>query len=289
MGMTAIDGIATSLYDGGLTLHSPLGLGVGEKHSTTAHVSQLSKYGPRAQRAELLLHLQLLVLRELSMLLRELLELMDVLWKELRSSETQIAPPFGGLTIVFVGDYTHNFSGVPSFCMDPETGGNVCRVYTTILNEFSWKSRLWTQCPVQVQYLTEEVKQEEDPQCAALLRAISHNTITITAPPPLQSTGEQQTADQFLWKWVTTRWKEDVDLSTMLTAPTDWLVDEHNMAVLDLFLGQWFMVLSATTVSPYWTQNSDSDIPDTVVPKFAYITHKEECILTNYTRRSVLQ
>lgn len=72
---------------------------MGEKDSTTSHLSLLSKYGTRSQRAVLLGHLGLLVLDEVSMLLKKLCVLIDVLVKQFRRSETRMPPPIGRLTI----------------------------------------------------------------------------------------------------------------------------------------------------------------------------------------------
>lgn len=69
--ITATTGEVVSLYKDH-TLHSLLGLGAGEKDSNTAHALLLSKYGPRSQWAELLRHLPLLVLDEVSMIFNEL-------------------------------------------------------------------------------------------------------------------------------------------------------------------------------------------------------------------------
>lgn len=53
-------------------------------------------------------------------------------------------------------------------------------------------------------------------------------------------------------------------------APRNWLVDEHNMAALDLLPGERLAVLSETTVSPHGAHDLDSDISDTLVPVFSY-------------------
>ena len=105
--MTATTGIAASLYEGGSTLHSLLGIGVDENKdaSTRTERPRLSKYGPRNQIARLLRKMMLLIVDEASMMARILFEVMDAILKDLRESRTY----FSGL-IIFLLETTCNSS-----------------------------------------------------------------------------------------------------------------------------------------------------------------------------------
>lgn len=155
--------------------------------------------------------------------------------------------------------------------MEAEPLENLRRVYTNILNELQWKSDLWTLYLVQVLYLTEEVRQADDLAFVSLFRSIARSTISKNAPVHLRSIGGMQTAYQYLWKWITTRRKEDMDLSTMIIASKNQLVDKPSAGALYQFPGERFNLLSAKTVQSDRVQNPESEILSSIVPKFAYM------------------
>ena len=107
--ITATTSIAASLYRGGRTQHSLMGLGVEDKDCSTRQAKQ-SKHGRRSQRAEYLRHVSLLVVDEASIMQRILLEHKDTILEDLRcrlneaggNSEATLTdlPYFGGLTVV---------------------------------------------------------------------------------------------------------------------------------------------------------------------------------------------
>lgn len=81
------------------------------------------------------------MLDEARMHSKTLFELTDVLLREFQSSETRLPPRFGGLNIVFLGDYTQPLPVLPGFYQEPDTRRNVRGVYTNILNKLRQKSR----------------------------------------------------------------------------------------------------------------------------------------------------
>ncbi len=98
VGITALTGCAALLIgNGAKTLHSWAGVGLG-KNSAEVHATSIRKMTPLAQRWR---KTSVLVIDEVSMLTPEFLELLEEVARIVRRNER----PFGGLQIVFVGDF----------------------------------------------------------------------------------------------------------------------------------------------------------------------------------------
>ena len=265
--MTATTGIAASLYEGGSTLHSLLGIGVDDNKdaSTRTERPRLSKYGPRTQRARLLRKMMLLIVDEASMMARILFEVMDAILKDLRESRTY----FSGLIIVFAGDYMQLLPVVPASRTVVGADGQQRVIPVNLLDHIPWySSDLWKD-KVRVLRLTEQVRQESDPNFAQLLLKLGKGTFPAQDRLPLLSTEKRKESYKHLWKWVSSKDPRDVRLNRLLVAPTNSLVDEHNYKALDMFPGDSFSLSSATRLEKTRrTNNTESD--GILLPEMTY-------------------
>ena len=95
-GLTALTGCAASLING-QTVHSYLSLGINK----TLNEIYKELNNKQIQKLRLLKSLKTLIIDEVSMMSNELLELIDGLFKMIKSNEL----PFGGIQIIMVGDF----------------------------------------------------------------------------------------------------------------------------------------------------------------------------------------
>jgi PIF1-like helicase/Helitron helicase-like domain at N-terminus len=256
--ITATTGIAASLYTGGRTLHSLLGLGVQESDTPGGSQHRASKYGPNSERAQLLRNLSVLIVDEASMLDRALFEVVDAVLKDLRSPATgpqgTVNPPqtrFAGLNIVLAGDYRQLLPVVPLSRRDPALplhipAPQVISIQSHILRHLPWASELWTD--LTKLFLTEQFRQAEDHAFAELLTAVGDGLHPGTLPLPLRATRSVQEAYKWLSRWVHTNNRDHVDLDCMLVCATNSKVDSHLEAFLTLFPGQLIKMTGITEV-----------------------------------------
>ena len=212
--MTATTGIAASLYEGGSTLHSLLGIGVDDnKDSTTqAERPRLSKYGPTSQRAQVLRKLHLLIVDEASMMVRILFEVMETILKDLRETRKY----FAGLTVVFAGDYMQLLPVVPSIRREVGSTGHERVIPVNLLDHIPWYSSEFWIGKVRVLRLTEQVRQQSDPSFGNLLLKLGKGTFQSDRTLPLYSTMKRKEAYKFIWKWVESKEKRDIRLNRLL-------------------------------------------------------------------------
>lgn len=98
LAITALTGCAALLLGhGAKTLHSWAGIGLG-KGTAEHHAANIRKISPLSQRWR---KTEVLIIDEVSMLTPELLELLEEIARIVRRNER----PFGGLQVVFVGDF----------------------------------------------------------------------------------------------------------------------------------------------------------------------------------------
>lgn len=147
--VTALTGCAAVLIQG-KTLHSALGLGIG--NITSEHVvNRLKKYN--SQLLTTLKELELLIIDEVSMMSDELFELASSVLQRIRNSES----PFGGVQVILSGDFTQLSSVEHNFC---------------------FQSPLWADTIQEVCTLTQIVRQCEDPTFIQILKFLRKGKCT---------------------------------------------------------------------------------------------------------------
>lgn len=105
--ITAVTGIAVSLYENGRVLPSILELRVDDKGSSKPTASSCSMYGPRSKRTRLLCKSSLITIDEASVMERRLFKRMDVVLKYLRCQSSESSRPmFGGICMACSGDFS---------------------------------------------------------------------------------------------------------------------------------------------------------------------------------------
>jgi len=133
--VTAATGIAAT-HVGGMTLHSWSGIGISESLSP-ADVDRIASKEHIARRIQ---KASVLIIEEISMLSASTFEMADAVCREVR----RIDAPFGGLTVVLVGDF---------FQLPP-----VSRNREAV---FSYASPVWRNLNLLTCYLTEQYRQDD--------------------------------------------------------------------------------------------------------------------------------
>ena len=140
IGITAMTGTAAVLLNG-KTLHSFLGIGLGKKSPLLMANDLRMKFKPIVTKLK---ELDILLIDEVSMLDSELFAKISKLLSLLRRNDI----PFGGVQMIFVGD----------FCQLPPING-----------EFCFKSDVWLQSNISIIELKENVRQNKDTLFSSLL------------------------------------------------------------------------------------------------------------------------
>ncbi|MHB8660396.1 MAG: AAA family ATPase [Minisyncoccota bacterium] len=133
--VTAATGIAAT-HVGGMTLHSWSGIGISES-LTRADVDRIASKEHIARRLE---KTNVLIIEEISMLSAATFEMADAVCREAR----RVDAPFGGLTVVLVGD----FFQLPPVSRSREV-------------EFAFASKVWRDLNPITCYLTEQYRQDD--------------------------------------------------------------------------------------------------------------------------------
>lgn len=149
--VTASTGIAAS-HLGGRTIHSWSGIGVRDVLGQE-DIAQIIQRGKSARRIS---DTDVLIIDEISMLNGQILDSLDALFRAVRLDTR----PFGGMQVVLVGD----FFQLPPVSRD----GKV---------PYAFQSEVWDRAGLQVGYLTEQYRQEDD-AFLDLLRAIRNGALT---------------------------------------------------------------------------------------------------------------
>ncbi len=149
--VTASTGIAAT-HIGGMTIHAWSGLGVRDQLSAydLDYIASNEKVVKRAKAA------QVLVIDEISMLDGKVVDMVDQILRAVRQS----GEAFGGLQIIFVGDF---------FQLPPVTrNGDMMR--------YAFESRTWEALKPLICYITEQYRQEDE-MLLGLLGSIRRNQI----------------------------------------------------------------------------------------------------------------
>lgn len=152
--VTASTGIAAT-HVGGMTIHSWSGIGV-KKRLTDWDIENIQA---REKTAKRIYEAKILIIDEISMLDADTLESVDAVLRALRQPVMQESRPFGGLQVIFVGDF---------FQLPPVSRGDSVR--------FAFDSDAWKAANPVVCYLSEQHRQE-DAKFLDLLNAVRRNAI----------------------------------------------------------------------------------------------------------------
>ncbi len=152
--VTASTGIAAT-HVGGMTIHSWSGIGV-KKRLTDWDIENIQA---REKTAKRIYDAKILIIDEISMLDADTLESVDAVLRALRQPILQESRPFGGLQVVFVGDF---------FQLPPVSRGEAVR--------FAFASEAWKEANPVVCYLSEQHRQD-DGAFLDLLGAVRRNEV----------------------------------------------------------------------------------------------------------------
>ncbi len=159
--ITASTGIAAT-HIGGMTIHSWSGIGISKKldEYDLDRIASSKHIVKRVGRAKVL------IIDEVSMLTPETLGMVEAVCREVRQSSL----PFGGLQIVFVGDF---FQLPPVRRADTEDDGETL-FYDEPIRLFAYSSSAWKRAKPFICYLTEQYRQD-DADFLGILSAIRKN------------------------------------------------------------------------------------------------------------------
>ncbi len=168
--ITASTGIAAT-HIGGITIHSWSGVGI--KNSLTPY--DIDAIASREYISKRIHRAKVLVIDEVSMLSSNMLEMVDAICKSVKDS----TEPFGGLQVIFVGDF---------FQLPP--------VSRRVVASFAYEAPVWHETNPITCYLTEQHRQDDAP-FLELLSAIRSNTFDEIHLSHLEARkSETQTAPQ---------------------------------------------------------------------------------------------
>jgi len=162
--VTASTGIAAT-HVNGMTIHSWSGIGI-KKRVTDWDIEMIQSREKTAQR---IVQAKVLIIDEISMLDAETLNSVDRVLRALRQPVLAEAKPFGGLQVIFVGDF---------FQLPPVSRGEAAR--------FAFDSQAWRDANPVVCYLSEQHRQD-DSVFLDLLNAVRRNEVEDVHYETLQS------------------------------------------------------------------------------------------------------
>ncbi|KKQ27827.1 MAG: AAA ATPase [Candidatus Magasanikbacteria bacterium GW2011_GWC2_37_14] len=159
--VTASTGIAAT-HLGGMTIHSWSGLGIKTRLSKyeldkLAFTEYLNKRISRAK---------VLIIDEISMLGPEMVATVEAVCREIKDNTL----PFGGLQVIFVGD----FFQLPPVVRNKENNDEQEKLFNEPKSRFAFHSSVWNQANLFICYLTEQFRQDDD-KFLEVLSAIRHN------------------------------------------------------------------------------------------------------------------
>ena len=176
VGLTATTGTAAFII-GGQTIHSFMGMGIGE--DTTANI--FIKIKKKAGIYRTLVELDVLIIDEVSMLDAALLEKISDILCYVKSHSLKepnlLEKPFGGIQIIFIGD----------FCQLAPVKGFYC-----------FLSKLWKDANIKVIMLDELVRQNDDLLFQKMLQIIRKGKCTDNILKVLNALKDTQFEDEII-------------------------------------------------------------------------------------------
>ncbi|MBI4992946.1 MAG: AAA family ATPase [Candidatus Magasanikbacteria bacterium] len=147
--VTASTGIAAT-HLGGMTIHSWSGIGIKNKlDKRDLHNIATNKYiTKRVQPAKVL------IIDEVSMLAPGTLEMVDAVCRVIKQNQA----PFGGLQVIFVGD----FFQLPPIIKKDYNENEQSEFFTEQVSRFAFDSPAWERAKPVVCYLTEQYRQDDN-------------------------------------------------------------------------------------------------------------------------------
>lgn len=128
----------------------------------------------------------MLIIEELSMIERTLLELVNAILEDFRCGRSETdqvdeRPRFGGASIVLCDDYLQLLPVIPRRKYTEGEDGNVHYIPVNLVDELPLVSSLWQH--VKMRRLNQQIRQSEDPQFRELLSFVAkrafHTTSTL--------------------------------------------------------------------------------------------------------------
>lgn len=171
--ITASTGIAAS-HIGGITIHSFSGLGIEE--SVTEELLDKVKRNKRVVKRYK--NTDVLVIDEVSMLHGNRLDMIDFVARQIRKDPR----PFGGMQVILVGDLFQL----------PPVNRNSAEV------DFIFYSKTWKKLDLEICYITEQHRQDEDDLLLDILQAMRKNKIEKHHKQALNTRSSQSVSDDKL-------------------------------------------------------------------------------------------
>ena len=162
--VTASTGIAAT-HIGGMTVHSWSGIGI----KTKLDVRDLKYITSNQYITRRIDHASVLIIEEVSMLTPERLSLVDIVCRQVKQNHE----PFGGMQIIFVGDF---FQLPPVVKRETQQHAQTELIAPSPIR-FAYDGPTWMSINPTICYLTEQHRQE-DGDLLELLSAIRHNAFS---------------------------------------------------------------------------------------------------------------
>lgn len=162
--VTASTGIAAT-HLGGMTIHSWSGIGI----KSELHKYDLDKIATTEYIVKRIRQTHVLIIDEVSMLSPETLSMVDLVCREVKGDND----PFGGLQVIFVGDFFQLPPVVKKSSRDQEQVG----LWEEEHFRFAYSSPAWTRAKPVVCYLTEQYRQDDE-NFLSLLSNIRSNSFS---------------------------------------------------------------------------------------------------------------
>ena len=148
--VTASTGIAAT-HLGGRTIHSWSGIGI-KKHLSARDIDAIASNEWVAKRID---RTRVLIIDEVSMLDGDTLSSVDRVCREVK----RVALPFGGLQVIFVGDF---FQLPPVVSSRKDEAFQRDLFFEESVSTFAFASRAWKEAKLLVCYLSEQHRQEDE-------------------------------------------------------------------------------------------------------------------------------
>jgi len=171
--VTASTGIAAT-HISGMTIHSWSGIGI----KSTLEKRDLDKIAKNSHAVARIQKAHVLIIDEVSMLSPQTVDMVDAVCRRVREN----GEPFGGLQVVFVGDFfqlppvqkSHGQETAQQSFLHESSGSSAPALFGQA-GRFAYESGAWQRAAPQVCYLSEQYRQDDD-TFLTVLSSIRNNT-----------------------------------------------------------------------------------------------------------------